>query len=43
MGINKHERAGGTSGALSKRKSSESFVEFTRRHSVKELQEMFSE
>jgi ferredoxin-nitrite reductase len=28
---------------LSKRKSGESFVEFTRRHSVKELQEMFSE
>ena len=28
---------------LSKRKYGESFVEFTRRHSVKELQEMFSE
>ena len=28
---------------LSKRNSGESFVEFTRRHSVKELQEMFSE
>ena len=28
---------------LAKRKSGESFVEFTRRHSVKELQEMFSE
>ena len=28
---------------LSKRKSGESFVEFTRRHSVKELQEIFSE
>jgi ferredoxin-nitrite reductase len=27
---------------LEKRQSSESFVEFTRRHSVKELQEMFS-
>jgi len=30
-------------GYLSKRKSGESFVEFTRRYSVKELQEMFSE
>jgi ferredoxin-nitrite reductase len=28
---------------LSKRKFGESFAEFTRRHSVKELQEMFSE
>jgi ferredoxin-nitrite reductase len=27
---------------LEKRQSGESFVEFTRRHSVKELQEMFS-